>query len=89
VNLNAAAIRAVYDGMTEGRDMTAEDAAIKDFRAKVQKAGLIGGMKALMAVTSGDRRWLALAPPHLNATMAEGEALRAELGAAAAHLVRS
>ena len=89
VNLNAAAIRAVYDGMTGGQDMTAEDAAIKDFRAKVQKAGLIGGMKALMAVTSGDRRWLTLAPPHLNATMAEGEALQAELGAAAAHLVRS
>lgn len=89
VNLNAAAIRAVFDGVTAGRDMGAQDAAIKDFRTKVQTAGLIGAMKALLAVTSGDDRWLNLAPPHLNATRAEGAALLAELSEAAAHLIRA
>ena len=86
VNLNAAAIRAVFDGVTAGRDMQAEDAAIKAFRDAVQRAGLIGSMKALLAVTSGDDRWLHLAPPHLDATRAEGEALLAALGDGAAHL---
>lgn len=86
VNLNAAAIRAVFDGVTAGRDMSAEDAAIKGFRATVQRAGLIGGMKALLAVTSGDNRWLHLAAPHLDATAAEGEALKAALEPATAHL---
>ena len=86
VNLNAAAIRRVYDGVTAGHDMRAEDAAIKAFRDAVQGAGLIGGMKALMAVTSGDDRWLTLAPPHLDATRAQGDALMAALGDGAAHL---
>ena len=86
VNLNAAAIRAVFDGVTAGHDMATEDAALKAFRAKVQTAGLIGGMKALLAVTSGDDRWLTLAAPHLNGSRAEGEALLASLGDAAAHL---
>lgn len=86
VNLNAAAIRRVYDGVTEGRDTSAEDAAIKAFRDTVQRVGLIDGMKALMAVTSGDDRWLTLAPPHLNASRDRGAALLAALGPAAAHL---
>lgn len=86
VNLNAAAIRHVFDGMQAGRDMSAEDSAIKDFRDRVQTAGLIGAMKALLAVTSGDGRWLNLAAPHLNATRDTGDSLRAALGPAAAHL---
>lgn len=86
VNLNAAAIRAVYDGVTAGRDMSVEESAIKAFRATVQTAGLIGAMKALLAVTSGDRRWLTLAAPHLDATLEEGKALLAALGDGAAHL---
>src|SRR5262249_26329240 len=46
VNLNAAAIRAVYDGARAGRDVSAADADIKAFRKAVQDAGLIGAMKA-------------------------------------------
>ncbi len=88
VNLNAAAIRAVFDGATGGRDVSAADAAIKGFRARVQRAGLIAGMKAALAVTSGDDRWLNLAPPHLNATREQGAALLAALGPAADHLRR-
>ncbi|WP_119274446.1 dihydrodipicolinate synthase family protein [Taklimakanibacter deserti] len=82
VNLNAAAIRAVYDGARAGRDVMAGDAAIKAFRKAVQAAGLIGGMKAVLAVRSGDARWLNLRAPHENTTLALGEALLAALGEA-------
>jgi 4-hydroxy-tetrahydrodipicolinate synthase len=83
VNLNARAIRAVYDGALAGKDVGAADAAIKAFRKTVQAAGLIGGMKAVLAARSGDRRWLNLRAPHENATFAAGEALQAALGQAA------
>ena len=82
VNLNAAAIRAVYDGACAGKDVSAGDAAIKAFRKVVQAAGLIGGMKAAPAVRSGDARWLNLRAPHENTTRAAGEALLAALGRA-------
>ncbi len=82
VNLNAAAIRAVYDGARAGKDVSAGDAAIKAFRKAVQAAGLIGGMKAVLAVRSGDARWLNLRAPHENTTLAAGEALLAALGKA-------
>lgn len=82
VNLNAAAIRAVYDGVRAGRDMSAADASIKAFRQAVQTVGLIGGMKAGLAVRSGDHRWLNLRAPHENATLAGGKALLAALGEA-------
>jgi 4-hydroxy-tetrahydrodipicolinate synthase len=77
VNINAGGIRAVYDGLRAGRDMAAEDAEMKRIRLATQQAGLIGGMKALMAVRSGDRRWLNLRAPHLDAEWAAGAALAA------------
>jgi 4-hydroxy-tetrahydrodipicolinate synthase len=86
VNLNAAAIRGVYDGAMAGRDVTAEDNAMQAFRATVQKAGLIGAMKSVLAVTSGDNRWLTLRAPHLDATLDQGHALLAALGGLGAHL---
>ena len=86
VNLNAARIRAVYDDAIGGRDVSAADAAMKAFRKTVQDAGLMGAMKALLAVTSGDYRWLNLRAPLNNASLAEGEALLAALGETAGHL---
>lgn len=86
VNLNAAAIRAVYDGAVARRNVSAEDAAMKEFRAIVQKAGLIGAMKSVLAVTSGDTRWLNLRPPHPDATPDQGRALLDALGDLGAHL---
>ena len=86
VNLNARAIRAVFDGAVAGRDVTAQDTDMKTFREAVQKAGLIGAMKGVMAVTSGDMRWLTLRAPHLNATIDQGHALLEALGPLAAHL---
>ncbi|MDX8509651.1 dihydrodipicolinate synthase family protein [Mesorhizobium captivum] len=86
VNLNAKAIRAVYEGVRAGRDVSAADAAIKAFRKAVQDAGLIGGMKAALAVRSGDHRWLNLRAPHENTTTQAGKALLEALGPLADHI---
>ncbi|WP_192179713.1 dihydrodipicolinate synthase family protein [Mesorhizobium amorphae] len=88
VNLNAAAIRAVYDAASAGKDFAEADAAIKAFRKVIQDAGLIPAMKAVLAVRSGDRRWLNLRAPHENATLESGEKLLAALGPAADHIGR-
>jgi 4-hydroxy-tetrahydrodipicolinate synthase len=86
VNLNAAAIRALYDRTIAGEDVGEADAAIKAFRKIIQDAGLIPAMKAVLAVRSGDRRWLNLRAPHENATFESGETLLAALGPSAAHI---
>jgi 4-hydroxy-tetrahydrodipicolinate synthase len=86
VNLNAAAIRAVYEGAKAGKDVTGQDDAMKVFRKAVQDAGLIASQKAMLAVRSGDRRWLNLRAPHQNATEASGQALLEQLGALADHI---
>jgi len=82
VNLNAAAIRAVHDAALAGCDTADADSAIKAFRQRVQDAGLIAPMKAVLAVRSGDRRWLNLRAPLLNTTLGAGEALIAAIGPA-------
>ncbi|MGT2465786.1 dihydrodipicolinate synthase family protein [Mesorhizobium atlanticum] len=69
VNLNAAAIRRLYDAARKGEDVTEADAAVKAFRKVIQDAGLIPAMKAVLAVKSGDRRWLNLRAPHENVTL--------------------
>jgi 4-hydroxy-tetrahydrodipicolinate synthase len=86
VNLNAADIRAVFDGALSGADVSAQDAAMKDFRIAVQNAGLIPPMKAALAVRSGDTRWLNLRAPLQNTTLEVGQALLNRLGTAADHI---
>ncbi|MER8827841.1 dihydrodipicolinate synthase family protein [Mesorhizobium sp. M0817] len=88
VNLNAAAIRALYDATLAEEDVAEADAAVKAFRKAVQDAGLIPAMKAVLAVRSGDSRWLNLRAPHENATHTAGEALLAVLGKSADHIGR-
>lgn len=87
-NLNVRSIRAVYDAQREGRDAAAGDREIRRFREVVQRAGLIGAMKALLAVVRDDDRWLNLLPPLADAERPAGEALLAALGPAADHLRR-
>lgn len=89
VNLNAAAIRALYDRTMAGEDVAEADAAVKAFRKIIQDAGLIPAMKAVLAVRSGDKRWLNLRAPHENATLESGEKLLAALGPSADHIGRS
>ncbi|WP_127901686.1 dihydrodipicolinate synthase family protein [Solirhodobacter olei] len=81
VNLNAAAIRAVYDGTRAGRDVTEAEDRMKAVRLAAQAAGLIGGIKAVLAVRTGDRRWLNLRAPHLDVSWELGEALEARIAA--------
>ncbi len=89
VNLNASAIRRLYDAARKGEDVTEADAAIKSFRKVIQDAGLIPAMKAVLAAKSGDRRWLNLRAPHENVTLESGKALLAALGSAADHIGRN
>ena len=86
MNLNAAAIRAVYEAAIAGSDVSAADSAIKAFRKTVQDAGLVPPMKAALAVRSGDKRWLRLRAPLRDATAEEGAALLAQLGSTADHI---
>ncbi|MBZ9810241.1 MULTISPECIES: dihydrodipicolinate synthase family protein [unclassified Mesorhizobium] len=86
VNLNAKAIRALYDNARAGRDIASANVSIKAFRKAVQDAGLIPGMKAALAVRSGDHRWLNLRAPHENATVLAGKALLDALGPLADHI---
>jgi 4-hydroxy-tetrahydrodipicolinate synthase len=86
VNLNAAAIRALYDAIRSEQDIAAFEPGVKTFRKAVQDAGLIPSMKAALAVRSGDRRWLNLRAPHENATESLGRTLLQALGRLADHL---
>ena len=88
VNLNAAAIRRLYDATLAGEDVAEADAAIKAFRKIIQDAGVIPAMKAVLAVRSGDRRWLNLRAPHENVRLENGQALLAALGPSADHIGR-
>ena len=81
VNLNARGIRSVYDSVQAGRDVAAAEAVMKAKRRAAQDAGLIGGIKAVLAVRSGDRRWLNLRAPHLDATWESGLELTTRLDA--------
>jgi 4-hydroxy-tetrahydrodipicolinate synthase len=89
VNLNAAAIRSLYDATLAGEAVAEADAAIKAFRKVIQDAGLIPAMKSVLAVRSGDKRWLNLRAPHENVTLATGEAVLATLGPSADHIGRA
>ncbi|MCX7303721.1 MAG: dihydrodipicolinate synthase family protein [Hyphomicrobiales bacterium] len=89
VNLNAAAIRALYEAAVANQDVTEADVAVKLFRKTIQDAGLIPAMKAVLAVRSGDSRWLNLRAPHENATLDLGDRMIAALGASADHIGQS
>jgi len=86
MNLNAQAIRKVFDDRRAQGDVATTDAEIKTFRKAVQDAGLIAAMKAVLAVRSGDDRWLNIRSPLLDATKTQGKALLAELGPLADHI---
>lgn len=88
VNLNARALRDVYDTKVSGGDTAAGNSAINRLRDMVQHAGLIRAMKSVLAVRYGDARWLNLRPPLLNASMDLGHQVLAELGPLAGHIVK-
>lgn len=77
-------IREVHDGLRAGRDVAAAEARMMAFRKAMQGPAMIANLKGFLAVRSGDRRWLNLRAPHLDATEAQGRALAAVLDAAPA-----
>lgn len=81
-NSNVAAIRALWEDAAAGDwdAAAARGPAIDRHRAALQEAGLIPGLKALMAERSGDRRWLTLRPPLENADPALGPVIARSLG---------
>ncbi|MEM6480349.1 MAG: dihydrodipicolinate synthase family protein [Pseudomonadota bacterium] len=76
-NSNVRAIRALYDAVVSDRQDEVADlvTAIAIHREALSKAGLIPGLKSLMAHLTGDERWLNLRAPLLNADQKLGARL--------------
>jgi len=88
VNLNAGAMRAVFDAEIAGADVAEQDRQMNQFRSAVQNADLIPAMKSVLALQSGDARWLNLRAPLLDAKIETAHKLLNELGPLAKHLVK-
>jgi 4-hydroxy-tetrahydrodipicolinate synthase len=85
-NLNAAAIRNVYESARLGLDASQAERLILHFRAVFQDAGLIPGQKSVLALRSGDARWLNLRAPLMNGSFDLGRMVMDRLGEAGAHI---
>jgi len=85
-NLNAAAIRAVYQDTQKERDQQHAPQSMLAFRGVFQDAGLIGAQKSVLALRSGDARWLNLRPPLMNASAGLARRVLDRLGKAGAQI---
>jgi 4-hydroxy-tetrahydrodipicolinate synthase len=76
-NINAAGIAEVIRLFDSGDKVAAarHHETVKKFRLTVQGYAPIPVMKRMMAIASGDQRWVNLRPPLLPASVEEGEAL--------------
>ncbi|WP_111734533.1 dihydrodipicolinate synthase family protein [Roseovarius amoyensis] len=84
-NSNVGAIRAVYDLAEKGDFAGAEAAlpAVIAHRRAAERAGLIPALKSFKAHVTGERRWLNLRPPLLNADATTGAGLAETVGGTA------
>lgn len=80
-NSNISAIRSLFDAVQSGDETAINNLqpGLEAHRFAVQSAGLIGGLKSLIAHQTGDTRWLNLRPPHMNADPAIGPRLASTL----------
>ena len=64
-NINARAIRALYDALTEGRSAEAKDLTLQvtHLRQALEASGLITGAKSVLAARTGVSDWLRVLPP--------------------------
>jgi 4-hydroxy-tetrahydrodipicolinate synthase len=87
-NINAARIREVYELCAGGGSSKLDrlDEAMRSLRRTVESAGNIPAMKAILAVRSGDRRWLNLRPPLVSTSLEHGRALIERLGGTVDHI---
>ena len=81
-NVNAAAIRHVYDVGTSAKtgDLNRVNDEMIKFRKTVEKYGPIPAMKGMLAVKRGDERWRNVRPPILPASQLKSDELLGELG---------
>ena len=81
-NVNARAIRAVYDAWAAGRDAAALQAQITAHRKALQSRPMIPMLKHILAEELGQPAWRRVRPPLVSLSAESGESARADLGAA-------
>lgn len=80
-NVNARAIRSLYDEALAGKDVTARHAEVDNIRQILQRYALIPAMKQMIADAKGDQGWTRLRPPLMSLNAADAKALAADLQA--------
>jgi len=78
-NVNASAIRALYETALKGDDVTAQHADVEKVRKILQRYALIPAMKQMIADARNDPGWTRLRPPLMPLSDSDAEALRADL----------
>lgn len=80
-NVNARAIRALYDEALAGNDITARHAEVDGIRKTLQRYDLIPAMKQMIADAKGDPGWSRSRPPLMPLSAPDTKALAADLQA--------
>ncbi len=80
-NVNARAIRKLYDEALAGRDITALHADVETIRQILQRYALIPAMKQMIADAKGDAGWSRLRPPLMPLSETDAKGLAADLQA--------
>lgn len=80
-NVNASAIRALYDAALAGEDVTERHAEVERIRSILQRYALIPAMKQMLADARNDAGWTRLRPPLMPLDAASAKALAADLQA--------
>ncbi|MDH3658944.1 MAG: dihydrodipicolinate synthase family protein [Alphaproteobacteria bacterium] len=78
-NVNASAIRALYDAALAGEDVTERHAEVERLRLILQRYALIPAMKQMIADAKGDPGWTRLRPPLMPLSEVNAKALMADL----------
>ena len=80
-NVNAQAIRTLYDEALAGKDVTARHAEVETIRQILQRYALIPAMKQMIADAKDDPDWSRLRPPLMPLSDADAKGLAADLQA--------
>ena len=73
-NVNAAAIRSLYDAALKGEDVAERHADVERIRQILQRYALIPAMKQMIADAKGDPGWARLRPPLMSLSEADAKA---------------
>ncbi|MGI9503043.1 MAG: dihydrodipicolinate synthase family protein [Geminicoccaceae bacterium] len=80
-NVNARAIRELYDAALAGGDIAERHAEVERLRTILQRYALIPAMKQMLADANGDPGWARLRPPLMPLSTNDASALGADLKA--------